>query len=89
MLTGVNRLKTTGRPGSLIENAKSPTSTGAVASSKGARGGGLSLTNDGQFKLCHCDVMNLGRFVALCCAKTLHSTVVSENIQVNVVDFCY
>ena len=37
MLTGVNRIKTTGRGGSQIENAIPPTSTGAVASSQGAR----------------------------------------------------
>ena len=42
MLTGVNRLKTTGRHGSQVEDAIPPTSTGAVASSQGARGGGLS-----------------------------------------------
>ena len=41
MLTGVNRLKTTGRHGSQVEDAIPPTSTGAVASSQGARGGGL------------------------------------------------
>lgn len=32
MLTGVNRLKTTGRHGSQVEDAIPPTSTGAVAS---------------------------------------------------------
>ena len=41
MLTGVNRLKTTGRHGSQVEDAIPPTSTGAVASTQGARGGGL------------------------------------------------
>ena len=40
MLTGVNRIKTTGRAGSQIENAIPPTSSGAVASSQGASGGG-------------------------------------------------
>ena len=44
MLTGVNRIKTTGKAGSQIENAIPPTSTGAVASSQGARGGGLAGT---------------------------------------------
>ena len=39
MLTGVNRLKTTGRHGSQVEDAIPPTSTGAVASTQGARGG--------------------------------------------------
>ena len=42
MLTGVNRLKTTGRHGSQVEDAIPPTSTGAVASTQGARGGGLA-----------------------------------------------
>ena len=42
MLTVVNRLKTTGRHGSQVEDAIPPTSTGAVASSQGARGGGLA-----------------------------------------------
>ena len=44
MLTGVNRLKTTGSHGSQVEDAIPPTSTGAVASSQGARGGGLKET---------------------------------------------
>ena len=44
MLTGVNRLKTTVRHGSQVEDAIPPTSTGAVASSQGARGGGLGIT---------------------------------------------
>ena len=42
MLTGVNRIKTTGRAGYLTVNAIPPTSTGAVASSRGARDGGLA-----------------------------------------------
>ena len=35
MLTGVNRIKTTGRAGYLIGNAIPPTPTGAVATSRG------------------------------------------------------
>ena len=41
MLTRFNGIKTTGRAGCQIEHAIPPTSTGAIASSRGARGGGL------------------------------------------------
>ena len=57
MLTGVNRLKTTGRHGSQVEDAIPPTSTGAVCLKPRGEGWGLGLHKNKTFTDCEIKIL--------------------------------